>query len=477
MTKWAESAPSASMQSLFEAQRRAFALEANPTLDVRVDRLARLLSMTEQNEEAIVAAISADFGHRSRHETVMAEIFTVVAAIGQARRQLRRWMKPRRVSTPLYLLPGYSRLHYQPLGVVGIISPWNYPFQLVISPAVGAIAAGNRVMLKPSEFTPRLSGLLATMVAQFFSPEELAVVTGDAEAGRAFASLPFDHLLFTGSTAVGREIAIAAASNLTPVTLELGGKSPVIVDEDCDLAAAARSIALGKMLNAGQTCIAPDYVLVAASRLETLVLAIAKAVSDLYPALAANPDYSSIASSRHFDRLRSIVDDAKAKGAQVMEINPASEALGAEVRKFPLVLLLQVSDDMRAMHEEIFGPVLPVKTYSTLDEAIAYVNGRPRPLALYWFGTNSARRDQVLAQTISGGVTVNDTLWHFCQDNLPFGGVGASGIGAYHGEHGFRTFTKEKAVFYQRRLNGTRLLHPPYGPRFEAVMRWLRKLV
>ena len=464
------------MQSLFEAQACECALDTNPGLDVRMDRLARLLAMTEQNEQAIAAAISADFGHRSRHETVMAELFTVVAAIRHARRRLRGWMKPRRVPTPLYLMPGYSRLHYQPLGVVGIISPWNYPFQLAIAPAVGAVAAGNRVMLKPSEFTPRLAELLATMVARFFRPEELAVVTGDAEAGRAFASLPFDHLLFTGSTAVGREIAIAAARNLTPVTLELGGKSPAIVDEDCDLTAAARSIAIGKLLNAGQTCIAPDYVLVPAAKQEQLVESIKSAVCQFYPALDANPDYSSIASDRHFDRLKSIIDDAKAKGARVVEINPASETLGGKARKLPPALLLQASDGMRAMQEEIFGPVLPVMTYSTLDEAIAYVNARPRPLALYWFGRNSARRDRVLAQTISGGVTVNDTLWHFCQDNLPFGGVGASGIGAYHGEQGFRTFSKEKAVFYQRRLNGARLLYPPYGPRFEAVMRWLRRL-
>lgn len=465
------------MQVLFDAQRLAFALDVNPGRAVRIDRLERLLALTVQHETEIAEAISRDFGHRSRHETVMAEIFTVVAAIRHARRHLRRWMKPRRVSTPLYLLPGYSRILPQPLGVVGIISPWNYPFQLAIGPAVGAIAAGNRVMLKPSEFTPRLSALLEVLVARHFSPDEVAVVTGDAKAGKAFASLPFDHLLFTGSTAVGREVALAAAPNLTPVTLELGGKSPAIIDADCDLEAAARSVVIGKMLNAGQTCIAPDYALVPAARLEEFVAAVTHAAAELFPRLGDNPDYSSIASEHHFRRLRSIIDDARSRGCRIVEINPSAEILREEARKLPLVLILEADDGMRAMQEEIFGPILPVKTYAEIADAIDYVNRHPRPLALYWFGNDAARRDRILERTISGGVTVNDTLLHFSQDNMPFGGVGASGMGAYHGEHGFRTFTKEKPVFYQRRPNGMWLLHPPYGTRFEAMIRLLKRLV
>jgi coniferyl-aldehyde dehydrogenase len=465
------------MQVLFDAQRLAFALDFNPGSPARMDRLERLLALTMQHETEIAEAISGDFGHRSRHETLMAEVFTVIAAIRHARRHLRRWMKPRRVSTPLYLLPGYSRILPQPLGVVGIISPWNYPFQLAIGPAVGAIAAGNRVMLKPSEFTPRFSALLEVLVARHFSPDELAVVTGDAEAGKAFASLPFDHLLFTGSTAVGREVALAAAQNLTPVTLELGGKSPAIIDADCDLDAAARSVVIGKMLNAGQTCIAPDYALVPSARLEEFVGAVTRAAGELFPRLGDNPDYSSIASERHFRRLRSIIDDARSRGCRIVEINPSAEILREEARKLPLVLILEADDGMRAMQEEIFGPILPVKTYDEIADAIDYVNRHPKPLALYWFGNDAARRDRILEQTISGGVTVNDTLLHFSQENMPFGGVGASGMGAYHGEHGFRTFTMEKPVFYQRRPSGVRLLHPPYGARFEAMIRLLKRLV
>jgi coniferyl-aldehyde dehydrogenase len=432
--------------------------------------------LTEGHQSEIAAAISADFGHRSRHETVLAEIFMVVAAIGHARRDLPAWVKPRRVPTPLYLWPAYSRVYSQPLGVVGIISPWNYPFQLAIGPAIGALAAGNRVMIKPSELTPRLSELLAVMISKDFAADEMAVVTGDADVGSDFSALPFDHLLFTGSTAVGRKVALAAAQNLTPVTLELGGKSPAVIDRTCDLAAAGKSIAVGKLFNAGQTCIAPDYVLVPSTMRDELIASITHAVTQLYPSLTGNPDYSGIAGSRHFQRLSAMVEDARSKGAGVVTVNPGSGSPEDMAPRFPLVLINGATEDMRVMQEEIFGPILPLVTYTGIDEAIAFISARAHPLALYWFGTDVTRRNRILEYTVSGGVTVNDTLLHFCQENLPFGGVGASGMGAYHGEHGYRTFSKEKAVFFQRRVNGTWLLHPPYGPRFESVMRLLRKL-
>ncbi len=470
-----DAAPVAHMEQVFAAQRTAFTREMNPTLAVRRDRLDRLLRLTEAHQGAIIDAISADFGHRSRHETDLADIFVVLSAIRHTRRHLRQWMNARRVLTPLHLLPASSELIRQPLGVVGVISPWNYPYQLAMLPVAAALAAGNRAMLKPSEITPRFSELLQSVVAQSFATDEFAVLPGDVELGRAFARLPFDHLFFTGSTVVGRQIALAAAENLTPVTLELGGKSPAIVDEDCDIPAAARRIAFAKLLNAGQTCVAPDYMLVPRARADQFVAAMQQAVAAMFPSIVGNPDYTSIVSDRHYQRLAGLVADAQAHGATVVPMVAATEAPDAAARKFPPTLLVGVDDDMAVMREEIFGPVLPILPYDSLDEAIGYVNRHPRPLALYWFGRNRAHRKRVLQETISGGVTINDACWHVCQEYLPFGGVGASGMGAYHGEHGFRTFTQEKPVLHQARVNGIALFRPPYGRRFEAVLSLLKR--
>jgi coniferyl-aldehyde dehydrogenase len=399
----------------------------------------------------------------------------VLSAVRQARRRVGRWMRPRRVPTPVQMLPARSQVIPQPLGVVGVISPWNYPFQLAMLPAAEALAAGNRVMLKPSELTPAFSDLLRGIVAESFSPEEFVVIPGDVAVGRAFSTLPFDHLFFTGSTAIGRQIALAAAQNLTPVTLELGGKSPAIIDADCDIGLVAPRIAYGKLLNAGQTCVAPDYMLVPRGRLDEFVAAFKAAVSAMYPTVATNPDYTSIVSDRHFQRLARLVDDAVARGATAARIAPPGEVPATPGRRMAPTVLTGVTDDMAVMQEEIFGPVLPVLPYDTLDEAIAYVNRHPRPLALYWFGDDRARRDAVLARTISGGVTINDACWHVAQDNLPFGGVGASGSGAYHGEHGFRTFSKEKPVLHQARLNGFGQFRPPYGGHFEKMISLLKR--
>ncbi|MFC5499990.1 aldehyde dehydrogenase family protein [Caenimonas terrae] len=466
----------AGLHALFEAQREAFARDIFPDRAVRLDRLRRLRALVSDNEEAIAAAISADFGHRSRHETALAEMVMMLAALSHARRHLARWMKTRRVATSFHSLPGASRITAQPLGVVGIISPWNYPLQLALAPAVAALAAGNRVLLKPSELTPRFSGLLAQLVERHFAADECAVVNGDADVARQFASLPFDHLLFTGSTAVGRQVAMAAAPNLTPVTLELGGKSPAILDASCDLADAARRIAAGKLLNAGQTCIAPDYVLLPSALVRDFADSFTEATRQLYPTLEHNPDYTSIVNERHLDRLQALVEDARSRGAQVLAIDPAGEPAARGHRKMRPTLLLDVTPAMAVMQEEIFGPVLPVLGYATLDEAIAFVNHRPRPLALYWFGRDARSRGRVLRETISGGVTINDVLLHIAQENLPFGGVGASGSGAYHGDYGFRTFSKDKPVFGQSPWSGTSLLRPPYGPRAERILRLLKRL-
>jgi coniferyl-aldehyde dehydrogenase len=385
-------------------------------------------------------------------------------------------MAQQRVPTPVYLWPGRSRLLRQPLGVVGVISPWNYPVQLALLPVLAALAAGNTVMLKPSELTPKTSALLARMVAQHFAPDEFAVVTGGPDVGDAFSRLPFDHLFFTGSTAVGRKIALAAAANLTPVTLELGGKSPALIHADADLRAAAPRLATGKLLNAGQTCIAPDYALVPASRVDALAAAVRDSAASLYPSFRDNPDYSSIVNDAHYRRLTALIDDAVRKGARAVAVDPGAAAPDAPSRKLAPTVLVGVNDSMAIMKEEIFGPVLPIEAYDSLDQAIGKINARPRPLSLYMFGGDAAARRRVLERTAAGGVTIDDTLLHFSNENLPFGGIGASGIGAYHGERGFLTFSHQKAVFVQPRLSFTWLLRPPYGKRFERVLGLLKKI-
>lgn len=453
-------------------QRRAFEAERLPSYEVRRDRLQRLRAMTRQHAEALAAAMAQDFGHRARQESLLADVFTVESAAGHAMRRLRRWMKPRRVETPLHFLPGRNLLMRQPLGVVGIVSPWNYPYYLAMAPAVAALAAGNRVLIKPSELTPATSALMAQLVAQHFAPEEMQVIAGDAEVGRAFTELPLDHLFFTGSTAVGRLVAQAAAKNLTPVTLELGGKSPALVDRSADLAQTAARLAVGKLFNAGQTCVAPDYLLVPRELVEPLAQRLLAEMRRLYPRIACNADYTAICTPRHLARLQGLLDDAQARGARVLR----SHADTPEDRRLVPALLLDVPLDAAVMQEEIFGPLLPVLAYDRPEDAIAQVNAGERPLALYWFGRDRAAREQVLAQTLAGGVTVNDCLWHLGQEEQPFGGVGASGMGAYHGEWGFRSFSKEKPVFLQSRWAGTRLFQPPYGATFERLLALLRRL-
>ncbi|UMR29423.1 coniferyl aldehyde dehydrogenase [Massilia sp. MB5] len=468
-------AAQASMAALLETQRQAYRADPYPSYALRLDRLRRLGEMSTRHASQLVEAISEDFGHRSSHETRLTDLLMIEAAQRHASRHLRGWMKPRRMQTALQFLPGANRLMRQPLGIVGVISPWNYPYQLAMGPAIAAIAAGNRVMIKPSEYTPNFSALLERIAAKHFDRDELTVVNGGMEVGQAFASLPFDHLVFTGSTATGKHVAMAAARNLTPVTLELGGKSPAILDPDADIGAAARSLAFGKLLNAGQTCVAPDYVLVPVYRQQELLEELSKAAHHMYGSDARNADYTSIINERHFARLQALVGEAVKQGARA--IHPTFDGMQTDGRKFPPTLLVDVRPDMRVMQEEIFGPVLPIVTYDgDPDQAIAFVNERDRPLALYWYGKNSRNRGRILQRTVSGGVTVNDCIWHFGQESQPFGGVGASGMGAYHGEWGFRAFSKEKPVFLQSRLNGVGLLHPPYGKTFEFMAGLLKAI-
>jgi aldehyde dehydrogenase (NAD+)/coniferyl-aldehyde dehydrogenase len=449
--------------------RAASRRDQAPAWPVRADRLRRLRALIAANRDAIVQAVHSDFGNRARQETTLLEIFPSLTCIDDALRHGPRWMRTRRVGTSLWFLPGRARIVPQPLGVIGIVVPWNYPLYLTVGPLAGALAAGNRAMVKLSEYTPAFGALFASLVRQSFAPDEVAVINGDAGVARAFTALPFDHLLFTGSTAVGHEVMRAAAANLTPVTLELGGKSPAIVGAGADLERAVERILVGKLLNAGQTCIAPDYVLVPQSLRGAFVDAARRCAARLYPDLAHNPDYTSIISARHFSRLAGLVNAAADHGARIV---PLSEAQAdGDSRRFPPLLLLDVPDAATLMQEEIFGPVLPVVAYGALDEAIGYVNARPRPLALYLFERDRHAIARVVAQTVAGGVTINDTLMHVSQDTLPFGGVGASGMGAYHGEAGFGTFSKLKPVFHQAGLNGAGLLKPPYGRRFDRMIR------
>jgi coniferyl-aldehyde dehydrogenase len=457
------------LRPLFDAQHQASRAQIDVPLAVRRDRLLRVRALIDQHGDALMQAVQEDFGIRAPQLTEVADLFVLRALLSHTLRHLPRWMKPQRVRTPLYLLPARAWVQRQPLGVVGVISPWNYPLQLSLGPTITALAAGNRVMLKPSELTPRTSALLADLLARSFTADEVAVVQGDGDLAAAFAALPFDHLFFTGSTAVGRKVAQAAAANLTPTTLELGGKS------SCDLSDAAIKIAHGKLLNAGQTCIAPDYILLPRGREAAFAEAFGAAVQKLFPTVGGNPDYAAIISERHHERLQALVAEAREAGARVQPVG--ADAGDPARRQMPPVLVFDVPAAGRLMREEIFGPVLPVLPYDAPEQAVAHINAHPRPLALYWFGTDTAARDRVLASTVSGGVTVNDTLMHIAHENLPFGGVGDSGWGSYHGESGFLRLSQQKPVLAQSRWARGDLFYPPYGKRFAQVMGLLRRIL
>jgi coniferyl-aldehyde dehydrogenase len=456
------------LDHIFQLQRDAFRRQPHPSADERRAHLYAVCRLLLDHGDAIAAAIDADFGHRSVHETKILEIFPALQEAKHARAHVAKWMQPERKSVSVWFLPGRARVVKQPLGVVGIIVPWNYPLYLAVGPLVSALAAGNRVMVKMSEFTPRLAELFAQLIGSYFAPDHVAVVNGDVEVAQAFAAKPFDHLLFTGSTSVGHQIMHAAAENLTPVTLELGGKSPAIIAPEFPVDVAARRIIWGKCLNAGQTCIAPDYVLLPEAGVQSFIDAARDEVRRFYPESVASADYSAIINAHHYGRLLGYLEDARAKGAQVVALaNGESQSM----RKLPPTIVTGVNNDMRVMQDEIFGPLLPLVPYRNLDEALAYVADRPRPLAMYYFDDDRTRIERVLHDSIAGGVTVNDTMLHIAQDELPFGGVGASGMGQYHGKEGFSTFSKRKGVFLQSRLNGLWLFKPPYGKLVERLFK------
>ena len=460
----------AAMLAILDRQKAAHLRDGAPSAETRIDWLDRCVGLLIDHATDIQEALNTDFGNRSRDATMLTDISGSIGPLKFARDNVRKWMKAqKRKTTPaiLGLFGAKAEIQYQPKGVVGVISPWNFPVNLTFAPLAGILAAGNRAMIKPSEFTPATSELMKTMFAKAFSEEEIAVITGGPEVGQAFAGLPFDHMIFTGATSVARHVMRAAAENLVPLTLELGGKSPVIISRSADMATTAARVMNGKTLNAGQICLAPDYVLAPESRVEEFVTEATSAVGRMFPTLKDNPDYTAVIAQRHYDRIKGYIDDARSKGADIREINPANEDFSQqEHRKIPPTLILNATDDMTVMQEEIFGPVLAVKTYKTAGEAVDYVNAHDRPLGLYWFGTDEAEKAHVLDHTTSGGVTINDVVMHVAQEELPFGGVGPSGMGSYHGHDGFLEFSHKKAIYTQLKKDIGPLLQmrPPYGP-------------
>lgn len=456
-----------SMQETLELQRRAYLDEGVVTVATRIDRIDRAIGLLKKYDDKICDALNTDFGNRSVDQTKLTDVNGTIGPLQHARKNLKKWMRPekRKVMFPLGIFGSRASVEYQPLGVVGVISPWNFPVNLTFGPLAGVFAAGNRCMIKPSEFTPATSELMAEMIAEAYDHTEVAIFPGGPEIGVAFSSLAFDHLLFTGATSVAKHVMRAASENLVPVTLELGGKSPVVVGRSADMQMTTDNIMMGKTLNAGQICLAPDYVFVPEENLDEFVSSAQKSVSKMYQNLKDNPDYTSVVNQRHFDRLNGYVDDAKAKGAKVVELNPADEDFSQQQHhRIPPTLIIDPKDDMQVMQDEIFGPLLPVKPYRDVADTISYVNDHPRPLGLYYFGKDKSEQETVLSHTTSGGVTVNDVVMHVSMEDLPFGGVGPSGMGSYHGYDGFKTFSHAKAVLRQSKTVSklAAAMRPPY---------------
>ena len=456
------------MKKVLDLQKQLHIKEGPPSLQLRKDRLERCILMIKKYQDKIISSLQDDFGNRDPIMSVATEIMSAIGPLEHAKKNLSKWMKPEKrkaeiapLGPILSLLGARARIEYQPLGTVGCISPWNFPVNLVLAPMGGILAAGNRVMVKPSELTPSTSEVIKQMFEEFFDQGEISVFTGDTEVGAAFSSLPFDHLLFTGGTEIAKHVMKAASANLVPLTLELGGKSPVIVGKGTNISSAAQRVMQGKTMNAGQICLAPDYALVPKEKIEESVTA----VSNMYPSLKDNEDYTSIINQKHFERIKTYLEDAKEKGAELIEINPNEEDLSQQPHfKIPPTLVLNPTEEMKLMQEEIFGPVLPVKAYESVEESVEYINQKDRPLGLYYFGSDKKEQDYVLKNTTSGGVTLNDVISHITQENLPFGGVGPSGMGSYHGYDGFKEFSHAKSIYKQTKLNLNKLagLVPPY---------------
>ena len=467
------------MEKVLELQKQLHIQEGPPSLQLRKDRLDRCIAMINKYQEEIISSLQEDFGNRDPIMSMATEVASAIGPLQYAKKHVAKWMKPEKRKAeiaplgPLLGLMGASaRIEYQPLGTVGCISPWNFPVNLVMAPLGGILAAGNRAMIKPSEHTPSTSDVTKQMFEEFFDKEEIAVFTGDPEVGAAFSSLPFDHLIFTGGTAIAKHVMRAASENLVPLTLELGGKSPVVVGKSSNISSAAVRVMQGKTMNAGQICLAPDYALVPKDKLDEFVNESINAVSEMYPSLKDNDDYTSIINEKHFERIKSYLDDAKEKGAEIVEINPGEEDFSQQPHfKIPPTLVLNPSDEMKLMQEEIFGPVLPIKSYEKVEDSVEYINTKDRPLGLYYFGKDKKEQEYLLKNTTSGGVTVNDVISHVTMETLPFGGVGPSGMGSYHGYDGFKEFSHAKSIYKQTKFNLNKIagLVPPYKSKANKV--------
>lgn len=457
----------ANLDRIFQSQREAFRRHSNPSLAERKAHLDALHQLLAENCDSLADAINADYGCRSPRETKLLELFPALEAVKHARANVAKWMRPERKPVSLWYRFGHAVVLKQPLGVIGIVVPWNYPLYLSAVPLVSVLAAGNRAIIRISETSSHTAALLARLVAMYFDEDHVAVVEGDVDVAKALVAKPLDHLLFTGSTSIAHDVMHAAAENLTPITLELGGKTPAIIAPGYPIDLAAQRILWGKCLNAGQTCVAPDYVLLPDTQVEAFLGAALAAVRHFYPDGALSADYTSIITDHHFERLTDLLYDARSKGARIVCL---AEGRSESDRKFPPTAVCDVTDEMDLMQEEIFGPLLPIVTYRNLEQALDFVNVRTPALAMYYFDHDNARIRRVLHDTTAGGVTVNDTLLHVAQNELPFGGVGASGMGEYHGEAGFHRFSKQKGVFLQSRVNGMSFLNPPFGRLFDALI-------
>jgi len=465
------------MKKILSNQKALFINEPNIAWLKRKENLKKLGSIIKDHESDFINAISKDFGNRASEETIIAEMLVIQGGINHALKHTPKWMRTRKAPTALQFKPAYNRVIPQPLGVIGIMSPWNYPLQLAVMPLIGALGAGNRAMIKPSEYTPLFSKLLKKVLGKVFSEDEVYVALGGVDVATCFSSLHFDHLIFTGSTNVGRIVAKSAAANLVPCTLELGGKSPAIIDESANLKTAVARLTNAKLLNAGQTCVAPDYLLMPKSQVSDFASAMISQAETFYPEFAGNKDYTSIIADSHYARLQNLLEDAENKGAKIRVAGNDDKQQLAKERRIPLTIVTETTPDMKIMQEEIFGPLLPILESESLNESLEYISKRDRPLALYWFGKNKNKLNRVLKESISGGVTINDATWHVIQEDIPFGGVGPSGMGAYHGEVGFRTFSHMKGVFFQSKFSQGSKLHPPYGPMASKMINLMKKVM
>ena len=459
------------LNALVERQRSQFRAEGEVTYATRIDRLKRLKALIVENKTEFAKTTKREFGGARSYEfSLFSEFASKVEAIDYSMKHLKAWMRPekRKTNKPMNFLGGKSQVRHYPKGVVGIISPWNLPFGLTVAPLTSALAAGNRAILKPSEFVPETAALFAEIVPKYFPEDEVAVVTGGAEISQKFAALPFDHLLFTGSTNIGAKVMQSASKNLVPVTLELGGKSPVVIGRSAKLDLAGTRLTFGKLLNGGQLCLSPDYVIVPNELEEQLIARVIQEVQAMYPNITENEDYAGIINERHFARLQSYLDDAVAKGAKLTIVGANQTRASAGNRRMPLHILQNVNDDMLVMQEEIFGPILPVMTYSDVAEVPDMIEPRRNPLALYYFGKDKREQEYLLNHVQSGGVCINDITLHYVQEDLPFGGFGASGMGAYHGPEGFRSLSHARAIYSQTMIDVLPIVgaRPPFGDKF-----------